>query len=146
MKKAISIFVSVLFILSLSISTVFADTEVLPGLYVNRGTGSSYVEGGFVKKSSTSGSYCVNLVSCSAAGVQAGSVGSNNLVFRPYHDGVAAANSVNFNGAVCSADGCRLYGSFFTNLGNSGWYYRLARSLNSDSYSPSINYSIRWNP
>jgi hypothetical protein len=146
MKKLLSVFVSVLFILSLSISTISADTEILSGLSVTRGSGSATVSGVDIYKSSTSQSYCVNLVSCSAAGVTAGLVGGNNLVFRPYLTGVSAANVVNFYGTACSADGNRLYGSYYTNLGQSGFSYKLQRSLSSDSVSSSINYSIRWNP
>jgi hypothetical protein len=110
LKKILSVFISVLFIISLSISTISADTEALSGLSVTRGSDSAYVSGVYVYKSSTSGSYCVNLVSCSAAGVQAGSVGSNNLVFRPYTMAIAAY-AVNFYGTSCRADGNRLYGT-----------------------------------
>ncbi len=146
MKKYLSIFISVLFIISLSINTVSADTQALSGLTVSRGSDSAYVSNVCVYKSSSSSSYCVNLVSCSAAGVQAGSVGSNSLIFRPYHDGVSAANAVNFYGTSCSANGNRLYGNYYTNLGNSGWYYSLKSSLSSVSVSSTISYSIRWNP
>lgn len=146
MKKAISIFVSVLFILSLSISTVFAETEFLSGRSVTRGADSAYVSGAAIYNSSL-GSYCVNLVSSSPAGVSPGYVGSNHLIFRPYHDNVSAAYAVDFYGTACSpANGNRLYGSYYANLDHSGWYYSIKCSLNSDYISSQAGYSIRWNP
>lgn len=147
MKKIILVLVSVLIIISFSCSAISADIQVLSRCTVTRGATSQYLSDYSVyKSSSSSSSYCVNLVSSSPEGVSPSYVGSNHLIFRPYHDGVAAAYSVDFYGTKCSSGGNRLYGSYYTNMGQQSWYYRIKNSLSSDSISATADFSLRWNP
>lgn len=38
------------------------------------------------------------------------------------------------------------YGSYYTNMGQQSWYYRIKNSLSSDSISATAGFSLRWNP
>lgn len=146
MKKWIITLLILIIALCIPIATVCADSETASGT-AYRGAGSSYVTGNDIQKTSPSNTYyCVNLLGCSAPGIPTNIVAANNLVFRPYTtNDLAAANVVNFYNTYCDGEN-RKYASYIYDRGGEGSNFVLKKSLNSNSVSSYIYFTLRWNP
>lgn len=148
MKRRIVFLLSLLIIaLCLPIATVCATQEEVYNQGVNRGEPTAVVSGAEIQKTSaTNTDYCVNLLGCNAPGIPSNYVVGNNLCFRPYEpDGDQAANLVNFYNTYCDGNN-RKYGSYILGRGVILHYFVLEKSLNSNSVSSSMTFSLRWNP
>lgn len=164
MRKKVIVLLSVLIVLGISSSMVYADTGYFFSEHRHRGVGSSYVAFdeehnyytvGAPTKSTSGGYYYVTLknISYTIPGVPytfTTAIGKNDVIFRPYTDAQLSATNNTINFKYATADGLgefrksTSYGS--PSYSESGHQYYLMCSLNSTSSTNLFNFSGRFTP